>query len=228
MSDIQTPLDGTEEEKVTPQTDSEPAAPPVAPPAPPIDYEEKFKQSSREAQVLAEQLEQEKQRKSKPLTIDPTEQELRDLYPDWDTFLPSEKLFAKKNLTLERTVLATNQSVAAMQAEQAWQKDFKNVVKAFPQMAGREEEFEKFVFKPTHRGVSVEALAKAFLYDATKDMPPTPPTPPPQGGLERGGTGPQEPPKQKGLTAAELGALRNNDYPAWQRYIASHDIPDDL
>src|SRR5258708_3373860 len=113
MTDIQTPPDGTEEELVTPPAppapDPTPVDPPPAAPAP-VDYEEKFKQSAREAQILATQLEEERKR-TKSLTTpkDPTEQELRDLYPEWDNFLPSEKQFAKRNLILQRSTDATAQ-----------------------------------------------------------------------------------------------------------------------
>lgn len=143
------------------------------------------------------------------------------MYPDWDSFLPSEKLFAKENLTLKRTVQATTQSVAEIRADQAWQKDLKNAVKTFPQLAGREAEFEQFVFKPTHKGVSIEALAKAFLYDATAAPAPTPSSPP-EGSLERGGSGQRIPPKPKLLSAAELKLLRETDSRGYKAYVTKN------
>jgi hypothetical protein len=240
MTDIPNPEIGTEEEKEpieapaegeqpetpeTPQENPQPADPPAAP-APQVDYETKFKESARENEVLRAKIAESDQR-AKSLTINPTEQELRDLYPDWDNMLPSEKTLARNTLTTQRQAEKTSRELAEMRAEQAWQKDLKNAVKTFPALKGREEDFEAYVFKPTHKGVSIEALAKAFLYDATKDAPPAAPTP--QAGLERGGTGKQDVrPKPKLLTAQELKNLREKDHRAYKDYVQKHPEVEDI
>ena len=232
MSDIQTPPVGTEEETVTPPvTPAENPVPPVTEPPvqPEVDYKEKFVQSARENEVMRAKLD-ELETRNKPLTINPTEQELRDMYPEWESYLPSESQILRENLTLKKTIQQTSQTVAEMQADLAWQKDLKAILKNpdFAGIKGREEQFEEFVFKPTHKGVSIATLAKAFLYDPTKDVSPPPIVPAPEGGIERGGSGRQERPKPKELTAEELKTLRQTDSKAYNEYVKTHDITFDL
>ena len=219
------PTPGTDEEEVLPPVT--PAPDPVEPesalaPQPPVDYEKKFKESSREAQILASQLDEERKR-NKPLTTDPTEQELRALYPEWDTFTASDKAFAKENLTLKRTAEANAREIAEIRAEKAWEKDLANAVKTFPALKGKEDDFEKFVMKPTHKGTPIETLARAFLNDPTKPVEPAKPAdPPPKGGMERPGGGPQHAPKPKLLTGDELKVLRETDNKAYMAYIKAN------
>jgi hypothetical protein len=223
MSDIQTPPDGTEEEKDTPEIIPAPAAPtPAAPVIEEPDYKKKFTESAREAQILASQLEAERARNQSLTPKDPTEEELRGIYPDWDLMSATEKTFAKRTLATEQISKQALRENAEMRAAQAWEKDLKKATKTYPDLKGREDEFEAFVFKPTHKGVSIEVLAKAFLHDATKTVDTPAPAPAPSPAptpMERGGTGRQDPVKPTKLTAEELGALRKSDYKAYKEYI---------
>ena len=228
------PTPGTDIEPVTPAapepqpTPTPQTPPPPAPPAEP-DYKTKFTESARENEVLRGKL-ADLEKRNKPLTTDPTEQELREMYPGWDDLDENAKRFARNNLKQIRLGEYNAKEIADMRAEQAWQSDLKNVVKTFPDLKGHEAEFEEFVFKPTRRGVPIPDLARAFLYDVNKATPPTPPTPPPapEGGLEPGGTGRIERPKAKELTAAELETLRKTDNKAYLEYVKTHEVNLDI
>src|SRR4051812_39958549 len=59
--------------------------------------------SSREAQLLVEQIKQ-KDAQIEKLTAshDPTDSELRNAYPDWDSMLPTEQRLARENFSLKK------------------------------------------------------------------------------------------------------------------------------
>lgn len=188
-------------------------AEPGNPPNPDPDYRTKFSESTRENQILREQLkDKDIQIQSLTKQHNPTEAELREANPDWDDLLPAEKRLARENLSMRKALGQTQAQIAELAADRKWEKDLRTAVKKYSKLKGREEEFEQFVFKPTHQGVAIDILAKAFLLDAGESPPAPPPTggnPPPTG--ERGSGGPPPSSAKSKWTAAEVLVLQNSD-----------------
>ena len=242
---IQTPK-GTEPEPgspAEPQTPDpnpqpgEPAAPPQdpeppqAPPAPPAnppqepqrpDYETKFKESTRENQILNAQLRASEEARRR-LTNDPTEDELRAAFPDWEFLTESERTTRTLAFKADRRTQALASEREAEKAERDWKTNVEMAITANPALQGHEEAFREFAMKPTHRLTPMETLVAAFQTKvSTPPANPNPPTPEP--GLESGNGGPREPSKPKTKSATELKMLRKTDYLAYQEYIKTHPI----
>lgn len=219
--EIETPTPNEEQGTPSPNPES---APSVEPTPNEPDYKTSYGESTRENQLLREQLRLRDERiaeLTKP--HNPTEQELREEFPEWDTMLPHEKRLATSNLAMRREIKASKETQAKLLAEKQWEKDLKTVTKKFPQLKGREDEFETFVFKPTHQGVPVETLAKSFLFDTS-----TPPAPKAPTG-ERGSGGPKpENVGPKKYTSEELSFYRKNDYKKYLEIVKSGNYEMDV
>ncbi len=210
----------------------EPAPATEAPAAPALEdtadyWKKRHAESSREAQVLLgknKELEERTAQLTKQHT--PTEQELRDAYPTWDSMLPHEQQLARENFGLKRTVSGMSSKVATIEARQAWERDLKKATKTFPALKGREDEFEEFVMKPAHRSTPIDVLAKAFLSDTAVPTPPTPAAPRP--GVERGSGGPKDAPKPKKISLEDAKKLRETNFEEYRRQTALGNIDDDI
>lgn len=211
----------------TPQPESEPTVPPTPEPAPaadPIDYKEKFTQSAREAQVLAAQLEQERQKNARrELTTEPTDSELLAAFPEWEIMTDTEKRLARETFTTKRIASSLHQEREQEKAERQWNTDLELTIAQNPSLQGKEMAFKEFAKKPTHRGAPLATLVSAFLFESSS-IPSATPTPTPQPGLEPGNGGPRGPEKPQLLSADQLKQLRESDEKAWREYISTHDV----
>lgn len=193
-----------------------PVTPPVVPPQEP-DYKEKFRNSSRENQILLGQQKNLNER-LESLTKDeiPTEEEMKRLHPNWDYYSDTEKELALSNVSLQRSLNKTNLTVANFVADQRWQTQLAEVVSQNPVLKGREGEFRDFVFKEKNRGVDMSILVSAFIGEHRQeivedDAPPAPPTPTQnQPVLESGGAGGPEPARTE-LSYEDREKLRKSD-----------------
>src|ERR1051326_1832639 len=108
-----------------PQPESTPEPMPVTPQEP--DYQEKFRQSSREAQNLIAKNNQAQARIDQLTNINITESELRALYPDWDSFNDIEKrAFRETALANKKANQALNFALELTE-QQRWADDFARV-----------------------------------------------------------------------------------------------------
>jgi hypothetical protein len=225
--------------ETTPQPESEPAVPPtksnVPPEAPadPVDYERKFAESTRENQILAAQLEQERQRNARrELTNQPTDPELQAAFPEWDLMTDTEKRLARTSFTAQRLASSVHQDREQEKADRQWNTDLELTIAQNPSLQGKELAFKEFAKKPTRRGAPLETLVSAFLFEASKVPSSTPsPTPAPTGpteALPSGNGGPRSPDKPKLLTATELKNLRETNERAYREYVSTHDVSDML
>lgn len=186
--------------------------------------------SSREAQILVAQI-KEKDAQIVKLTTPhaPTDDDLRAAYPEWEQMLPTEQRLARENFSLRRGLASTQQTQAEIQAELRWEKDFKKLLKQtdFTGLKGREDEFEEYVFKPSHKGVPTETLARSFLF-GTQPVPPapSPKNSPPTG--ERSSGGPNPGTGKKKLTLEEAKVLRENNFEEYRRQLTAGNIEDDI
>ena len=227
---------GETPEAPAPSTTEEPAAEAAAPspePAAPerkpedtVEYwRNRHAESSRENQVILGR-EREKDARIEQLTkkASPTEQELRESFPEWDQMLPHERRMAAGQLAADRKATAAEETVARLQAERAWEKDLKKAARTFPALSGREDEFEAFVMRPSHRTAPIDVLAKAFL----SDSPAPQPAPAARPGVERGSGGPKELPARKKLSADDAKRLRETNSDEYKRQVAADNIDFDV
>lgn len=164
-----------------PEDDGADATPPVVtPPAedkkPPVDdqktdYEKKFQDSSREAQVLAlrNKKYQEKIDAAENLP-DPTDEECATEYGEaWEERDDIDKGIARQVLKDKRY----REIIKSVHKEQKAEEEQYNaavefaikpdIVKQFPAIDGRQEEFGRFASKESRRGLDLEDLAAVFV-----------------------------------------------------------------
>lgn len=222
-----TPEVETPEEIETPEEVEQPEEKPESTTKPDIDYKEKFRESTREAQVLAA-----KNRKIVE-TIDeaaqapePTEDELRKEFPEWDTLTEIEQRLFKDNLMNRRKFDLVHSAVQETRKVDEWAgkvDEFLTEKSASEQnpLEGREDEFRSFAMKPTRRGVDLGDLVSAFLYTAE-------PAKKNRGSLLETATGGPKETKPKELTPDEIKRIRINDPKLYTRLIKEGKIKIDL
>ena len=187
--------------------------------------------SSREAQVLIEQIKAKDAQISQLTTPhNPTDDDLRAAYPEWDSMLPTEQRLARENYSLRKGQANTQKSVAELQAEIAWGKDLKKLLKKpdFAGLKGREDEFEEYVFKPHHKGIPTETLARSFLFGLTPTAAAAPAPAPSAPTGERGSGGPPPTSSKKKLTLEEAKTLRETTFEEYRRQLAAGNIDDEI
>lgn len=125
---------------------------------------EKFANSAREAQVLSGKVKElEEKLKGSSLTDDEVKQE----YPEWDQLTQNEQRLARENLSMRRNL----SNISMTLNDLSYEKQLQQIKQQNPGLTGRESDFEQFCKKPTHKGVSLEVLAKAFLFEVESDDP---------------------------------------------------------
>lgn len=143
------------------------------------DYKKKFTESTREAQVLAAKNKKMNEAIDKAGQItEPTEEELKKEYSDWDDMTATEQRFAKDNLVNKRRFEIIHESTKEFKDIEAWSgkvdsflEDPKTLVDN-PKLERRIEEFKAFAAKPTRRGVDFDDLVSAFLYSVESTKQP--------------------------------------------------------
>lgn len=241
MTELQTPEEGTEQEQVTPQADPEPETPetpseetPETPateqPSPepaPDPYKDKFKESAREGILLNERVKVRDARIESLTKQDtPTDEAMRKVYSDWDTFNDVTKQAYIK-------IEAQNMRQARIEAQQAdildrqkLEDQLDDVIENSefaPKLAGKEAEFKRFARSPKNRGISADTLARAFLFDAEET--PVNPTPMKEA-LPTGSGGPRGPLKPKKISIEEAAEIRKTDYKRYMELVKRGAIED--
>jgi len=215
--DDQKPEDDTPAEKDEGEDDGEGAEEEEPQP----DYKEKFVQSAKEAQVLHARQKKMTDAVDEAAQIqEPTEDELKVEYPEWEMMSESEQRLAKKTLVADRRFEAINKANQEMKNISNWNEkvakfldDPKNLADN-PELEGKQEEFLLFAVKPTRRGIDFEDLVSSFLYNAGKSMTKK------KGKMfEAGSGGPPSPakPKSDKVSLEEARVLRDTDY---KKYIS--------
>lgn len=236
MTEIQTPPEGTEQEPVIPQIDPEIETPtpetpseapetPVEQPSPEPqptapDYKQKFVDSQREAILLAERNKaKEAQLESLTKQDTPTDEAMRQLYPEWDTFTDITKQafvgIEAQNMRQARIESQQRDISARQQLDDKLEEFLETPPEAFKKITGKEAEFKRFAKKKNNIGLSLETLAKAFLFDAEEETPPTPM----REALPAGSGGPRDPLKPKKISSEEASKLRTTDYKRWLELV---------
>jgi hypothetical protein len=224
--EMETPQIPDEAAAQTPQVDAQPEDAPQQPaPAPQSpDYKQKFVESQREAILLNERLKNEKTRIESLTKQDtPTDEAMRKVYPEWDTFNDVTK---QAYIKLE----AQNMRQARIEAQQQdildrqrLEDQLDEVIEnpKFAKLRGKESDFKRFARSPKNRGISAEVLAQAFLFDVEET--PTNPTPMREA-LPTGSGGPRGSLKPKKISIEEAAEIRKTDYKRYKELLDSNQI----
>lgn len=231
-------VDDTPDEEVDETPDDEPNddpdEKPKAKPEDTADYwKTKFQESSREAQIIAEREREAKEKleeATKPKEV--TDETMKKDYPDWDNYDEGVKK-ALKNQAMQAQELAKLQaSQSEYHNERKWRGqidgflDENNETEKYP-IAGKEAEFRKFVNKPERKGMDLDVLAAAFVYEVGSSKP-VKEKPKKKGSMLESGSGAGATGKhktdKKELTADDAKRLRENNPREYERKVRSGEL----
>lgn len=210
----------------------EPAAPAATDPAQP-DYKKKFRESSRESQVLLGSFAEMKRVLGEVTSADiPTDEDLAREYPEFDVLSDFEKNQLRRTVATDRKMNKLLVIVDGVSQEGEKVKAISDFIETRPELKGKEDDFLRFCLMPSHKGAPAATLLSAYLYEEGQtapkpDEPPAPPAPAPAPrGLERGSpsgdtptsTGPRE------YSDEELRRLRKQDPKKYHELIRKGQI----
>jgi len=101
----------------------------------------------------------------------PAEEVLKSEIPEWEIYDEEQK-----KLLIKLFELATKQAINATRSSQEfklveelyeqynWEKQFSEVVKEYPELKDKKEEFKEFSYQPENRTIPLSVLAEAFLF----------------------------------------------------------------
>lgn len=243
---IQTPEKGTEQEELTPEEkvlkeknpeetpEKTPGSeviepePEKKPSEPIVDYKVKFGKSTAENQILTEAIKKLESRLGLITTDEtPTDTEMREKYPYWDEMMDLEKKLAINQVVLEHRLNKVSLSILEMADEKRWNEEFDRflekaeILNQFPELKGKEKDFREYAKKPTHKGMDLEVIAKAFLYNPAKE--PVKEKVPNKPVLEKGSGGGGQPPKAE-MSPEDIKLLREQDPKLYNLYVKQGKI----
>ena len=158
-----------------PSPSASPSAPPPEPTPEPEPFKKKFVASQREAIVLHGKQKQMNQAIDQANAIaDPTEEEMRVEYPEWDDMTEPEKRTAIKTVKNDKRFAILNTARQAERNVEEWHTkvdtfigDPKTLI-AHPELEGKQAEFILFASQPTRVGTDFTTLVEAFMYNVEK------------------------------------------------------------
>lgn len=192
------------------------------------DYKKKYIASQQESLILHAKNKQVNEALDKVVKIaDPTQEELKKEYTDWDMMSEFEKKMAKDSLVNSKRFKAFEELTTDNKSVEAWNTKVNEYIGnpktmiASPELEGKEAEFKLFAIKQTRINMDFDDIKAAFLYDATKNAKPKS-----KGKMMETGTGgPANKGKKPGILTIEEGrALRNRDYTEWKRKLDAGKI----
>lgn len=238
VPEVETPIVEAPVEETPPASPVEVApkdtTPPIdAPAKPEIDYKKKFGESTRNNQIVMSRF-SELQKVLGDITRQevPTEDEMRNLEPEWEYMSDREKRDATKLVVLERRQNHIFKTIGDITRDSENARKLDEFIENEPKLKGKEDDFIAFATKDSNQGASMETILKAFLYDVEEDV--TPPVPTPEvpvetesaPTLERGNPSagaPQEVGKKE-LDADDLKELRLKNPQEYMRKIQKGQI----
>lgn len=224
----------TEEEVVTPVEEEVEVIPvPEDPPEDKEDIAAKYRESSREAQKLAEDKRKIDSALHEAHNIDdPTEEELIKAYPDrWDLMSDTEKILAKDNLINKRKLALIEHADEQRKTIDDWNDKVERYTEnpklylAVPELEGKQEKFKEYAKDKGRRNTSFTLLVSAFLHDNAKtkvehkgEMFPT--------GSNRSAE--KTKPKSDKISVEQAKILRESDYKKYTEYVKAGKIETDF
>lgn len=190
-------------------------------------WKTKFQESSREAQIIAEREKEAKaklEEATKPKEI--TDDLMKEKYADWDSYDDAVKATLKNQVKLEQEVTALKQSQSEYHNERKWDSKINSFLdenaetEKYP--IKDREAFRKFVSKPERKGMNLDVLAAAFVYEvgSTTSKPEKK-----KGSMLESGSGQGATQKHKSdkkeYTAEDAKVLRENNPREYERLVRS-------
>lgn len=225
----------TNEPPANPDPNNQPPADPNPNPAgdPPAEdpYKRKFAESSREAQILASKNRKITETIEQAAALpEPTEEELKAKYTDWDNLTDFEKQMAKDAYISSKRFGLINQAVIENSKVDEWAKKVDEYVENpttlqnYKDLEGRQAEFRSFAMKESRRGLDMEELVKYFL--AVEPKPTAPVAPGTMVQRPNGGNPPK--PAAPGYTVEQAALLRKTDHKKYNELVMSGVIKIEL
>ncbi len=195
-------------------------------------YKKKFSESSKENQkIYAKNRIINKALVEADEVPEPTEEELKTEYNDWEIMSEVEKQLAKETVISRRWRGIISKAKEQATKIEKWNDSVDEFVedpKTFidnPDLEGKADEFREFATQEANNSVPMKVLVSAFLFEQSKNNKPH------KGRMfETGSGGPNDNPRPKGnkLTLEESRVLRETDYNAYKEALMSGKIQSDL
>lgn len=187
--------------------------------------EERYKESTREAQVLYSKQKKFTETVEKAAQLpEPTPEELQAEYSDWDVMTETEQRFAKENLMNKRRFEMIHEATLEGKKLDEWVEKVDSFlvqgVTKHPRLVGKEEKFKAFCMKPTRRGVDLDDLVGAFLFGMADNQPARK-----KGSLLATGSGGRSSaPQQEFMDEKQAAVLRTKNHKLYQRMVREGKI----
>ena len=212
------------EEAISP----EPEPTPEPTPEPEPDYKKKFLESTREAKILHAKNKKVNEAIEQASGLsDPTEDELRVKYPEWEDMTNTEKTLAREGFISTRRFSVISEATREFKDMDAWVDKVDafvsdpKILSDHPDLEGKIEEFKVFAGKPSRKGVDFNDLIAAFLYDATRRKPTM------KGKMfeiGNGGHGEKPKPKNDKISLDEATLIMKTDYNKYKKLLKDRKI----
>lgn len=191
-------------------------------------WKQKFTESSREAQILAER-EKEAKRKleeaTKPKEI--TDETMKQKYPDWDNYDDGVKAALKNTVIQEQKINELEKGQSEYLNERKWQGQIDSFLAENDEtekiVIKDKEAFKKYCNKPERKGMNLDILAAAFAYEVGTTAPAKPEKKKGsmlESGSGAGATGKHKTDKKE-YTAEDAKMLRQNNPKEYERLVRS-------
>jgi len=222
------PSKEAETEQPTPAANLSEQIPEIPEEDPDVEQRKKLLASQQEGIVLHSKIKAvSKAVKDAVNSPEPTEEELKTKYPDWDMMTSTEQTLAKDNMKNSRVISNLIQVTKESEDVEAWNAKVTGFVENpetlvnIPELDGKQDEFKLFASKTTRRNIPFEDLVAAFLYDESKKVKKN------KGKMfERPTAGPSSTPKPKSdkITVEEARTLRTHNYKEYRRLLQEGKI----
>lgn len=193
-----------------------------------VDYKKKFVESTRESQILYARNKKMDEAFTKAMEVgEPTPEELKAKFPDWDDMGDFEQRMAKDNLINEKRFQALGEVTKDFKDFEAWNKQVNDFITnpetltKYEDLEGKQEEFKLFASKPTRRNLDFEDLVSSFLYSYEATTPKHK-----DQMFETGSGGDKSKPivKSDKITLDQARILRESDYNKYREYLKAGKI----
>lgn len=161
---------------------------------------------------------------------EPTEEEMKAKYSEWDKMTTIEKELATDNLWNKKKLEVVTEASKEVKEHDVWIKKVKDFVDDpqtlidSPELEGKVDEFRVFAGKPTRRDMDLKDLILAFNGEVAKNSKPAK-----KGKMfETGGGGIKEKkdPNAGKISIADSMILRDKNYPEYKRMLEAGKIAD--
>lgn len=131
---------------------------------PTIDYEKKFKESTRQEQIRAAQLKAAEERIGKLVNVEAvTDAELKSEFKNWD-YLPEEtQELYRKQATTDKKLNKAMLMLDEVTRDKSIKSELEALYTDYPQLRNREDEFKEFIKRDRYKDAPLDLLASAFL-----------------------------------------------------------------